>query len=147
MLFFFLSGFHGMCCYLISLFIGLESCIRLRLGTCPALSHEPFPLLAVYIKPPGSWKSIHSFAAWGLLLNTERLDYSFNMLLAVAVLCSIVLWTHSYNSTDILPQPDFELEQVSVRDMHVIKNIIYWVQQTETYKYCKNEWSKMTRIQ
>ncbi|KAF4074440.1 hypothetical protein AMELA_G00239350 [Ameiurus melas] len=33
------------------------------------------------------------------------------MLLAVAVLCSVVLWTHSYNSSDILPQPDFELEQ------------------------------------
>ncbi|MCI4392652.1 hypothetical protein PGIGA_G00148420 [Pangasianodon gigas] len=33
------------------------------------------------------------------------------MLLAVAVLCSVVLWTHSFNSSDIQPQPDFELEQ------------------------------------
>ncbi|XP_060763048.1 lipocalin-15 [Neoarius graeffei] len=33
------------------------------------------------------------------------------MLLAVAILCSVVLWTHSYNSTDIQPQPDFNLEQ------------------------------------
>ncbi|KAM9446261.1 lipocalin-15 [Clarias gariepinus] len=33
------------------------------------------------------------------------------MLLAVAVLCSVVLWTHSLNSTEIQPQQDFDLEQ------------------------------------
>ncbi|XP_026994046.1 lipocalin-15 [Tachysurus fulvidraco] len=33
------------------------------------------------------------------------------MLLAVAVLCSVVLWTHSFNSTDIQPQADFDLEK------------------------------------
>ncbi|XP_062873943.1 lipocalin-15 [Trichomycterus rosablanca] len=33
------------------------------------------------------------------------------MLLTVAVLCSIVLWTHSLNFTNIQPQQDFNLEQ------------------------------------
>ncbi|KAG9261804.1 lipocalin [Astyanax mexicanus] len=35
------------------------------------------------------------------------------MFLVVAVLCSIVLWTHCLQYTDIQPQPDFDVEQFS----------------------------------
>ncbi|XP_026858700.1 lipocalin-15 [Electrophorus electricus] len=33
------------------------------------------------------------------------------MILAVAVLCSIVLWTHCLHFTDVQPQQDFDLQQ------------------------------------